>query len=97
MGDAQDEQIPTGRLQQGLQPRFKTAPEDEQRGQGTASGHFLIWEASPLKNSAALTHPPTPHCRPHRVLRAYSSLLSFFPRCRGFRFCNVKEWAWVHH
>lgn len=40
--------------------------------------------------------PPT-HRRPHRVLRAYSSLLSFFPRWRGFRFCNVNEWAWVHH
>lgn len=60
MGDAQDEQIPTGRLQQGLQPRFKTAPEDEQRGRGTAGGHFLIWEASPLKLSCthSPTHPP---------------------------------------
>lgn len=92
MGDAQDQQIPTGRLQQGLQPRFKTAPEDEQRG------HFLIWEASPLKTQEhSLTHLPPPTARPHRVLRAYSSLLSFFPRCRGFRFCNVNEWAWVHH
>lgn len=57
MRDTQDQQVPTSRLQQGLQPCFKAAPGDDQYGQGIAGGHFLTWEASPLNSWA--TDPPT--------------------------------------
>lgn len=33
----------------------------------------------------------------HRVLFRYSSLVSFLPRCRGLRFCRIRECVWVHH
>lgn len=98
--DAQDQQVAPRRLQQGLQPCFQTAtgdgPEVRERPVATSCSekhlHIILglWPRSTL--------PPTHHPPwPHRVLRAYSSLLSFLPRCRGFRFCSVSEWAWVHH
>lgn len=61
VGNTQDQQVPTGRLQQGLQPCLKAAPEDDRRGQRVVSGgHFLIREVFPLNSwTVAQEQPPT--------------------------------------
>ena len=98
VGDAQDQQVSPRCLQQRLQACLQAAPGDSQEVRAlsaarSSSGKHPDITLGPQPRSG----PPTPTAWPHRVLRAYSSLLSFLPRCRGFRFCSVSEWAWVHH